>query len=71
MARRPYRIDHVILSADRGKWREELHSILQRRGQEDWTLVAVLNGGLGEVEAPHHDSIAESAGLTLIFRRLV
>jgi hypothetical protein len=60
----------VILSADRGKWREELHSILRRRGQKDWTLVALLNGGLVEVDAPHHISIAESTGLTLIFRRL-
>jgi hypothetical protein len=71
MARGPYRIDHVILSTDQGRWREELHNILHRRGQEDWTLVALLNGGLGEVETPHQDSIAGPVDLTLIFRRQV
>jgi hypothetical protein len=69
MARQPYRIDHVILSADRGSWREKIHGVLHRRGQEDWTLVAVLNGGPGEVQTPHQDSIPGAVGLTLIFQR--
>jgi hypothetical protein len=71
MARQPYQVDYMILSADRDRWREELHSVLQRRGQEDWTLVALLNGGPREVEAPHQDSIVRPIGLTLIFQRQV
>jgi hypothetical protein len=62
-------VDHVSLSADRGRWREELHGILQRRRQEDWTLVALLNGGWGEVKTPHQEAIAEPVGLTLVFLR--
>jgi hypothetical protein len=69
MARRPHRIDYMILSTDQDRWREELHGVLRRRGQEQWTLVAVLNGGPREGETPRHQAIAGAVGLTLIFQR--
>jgi hypothetical protein len=71
MAKRQYQIDRVILSADRGKWPEELNHAFNRCGQEDWALVALLNDDPQTPDAHRQASIAGAASLTLIFQRRV